>query len=42
MGGIGRIEFEQIINTLKIMDYKENEYLHIGLKYTLIRETQTC
>ncbi len=35
--GMGGIEFEQIINTLKIMDYKENEYLHIGLKYTIMK-----
>ncbi len=35
--GMGGIEFEQLINTLKIMDYKENEYLHIGLKYTIVK-----
>lgn len=35
--GMGGIEFEQIINTLKIMDYKKNEYLHVGLKYTILK-----
>jgi len=35
--GMGEIKFEQIINTLKIIDFKENEFLHIGLKYTIMK-----